>query len=439
MYVRCIAAVLLGLCACNEAAQVRAAEVKTEAPPNPWVVTVEEGSPPRLRYSEVPGLELPVRIGGVTTEWREPVVVVSRAGIGFAGDAVLGLEDGRIPAGEVKGAVVPRLGEAFGSLKGTALMLLADRRLRFGDVVLVMSSALRAGTSWWSFAVRRPEDAVGTVTGEQRVYAMRWDDPVRHTESTREALSLAERSFVLALMITADTLEIGEIRHTGAIDRLARFKREEGYEPVQVFARTLAEKLEPTDRMPTVVFGVDPEVPLERVIAALVSVRGPGPCEWPVSGRGTCWFPEPYLDRHARSLWDLAVPDPGALTVTLAETRGRDPFVTKISVSGDSCVVEREPGLVAARWWSNNTPVRLVVHDDGRQRLLVNTMGELIEVDPAACARFSAEVTRHDVAATDGVALRGFLDVDCALGEVVRFGEKYRARVSGRVNFSPCV
>jgi len=438
-------AVLLGLCACGEAAPI-AKEVAVE---DPWAVRLD-GEPRRMLFAGSSGIELPVRVGEVSTGWNGTVVMITREAVGVAGREVLALAGGRIPAGEVKGPVVPRLAVAIAAVVSdrAPVMLLADRRLRFEDLVLVVNSALRAGSREWSIAVRAPEDPGGTATGELVGFTARWSGRMAELKGTRRELFVGGRTFALALMITREALELGEIRHTGELERLARFTHEEGLEPVRGFARALAGRIEATEYMPYVVFGAEPEVPLERVVAALASVGGTADCSARQfdRDRGVCWFPRPILDGHARSLWDLAVPAPGSLTVTLADReptrRGEGAGTQVFSFAGDRCGVEREPGRVAAKLRANGevrAAVRLIAEDDGRQRVTVEVPRVKLEVkDLAACAKFSAELTRHDVILEEGVGVKGFLEIDCDLGDVTVEDRSYRAEVQGRVNFSPC-
>lgn len=452
MSVRCVAlslSLLLG--ACGEAAPAAAtpsAPIVEEVRPvvDPWAVRID-GEPRRMRFAEASGIELPVRIGEPRTGWGGTVVMITRGAIGVAGKQVIGLEEGRIPAGEVKGPVVPRIVEAITPLMSdrAPVMLLADRRLRFDDFNYVVNSALRAGSGELSIAVRGPEDPGGTATGELGGLTARWSGRVAELKGTRRELFAGGQTFALALMITRDALELGEIRYTGGLEKLARFNHEEGLEPVRGFARALAGRLEATEYLPYVVFGAEPEVPLERVVAALASVGGTVNCEGGPGERekGACWFPLPILDGHAKTLWDLAVPAQGSLTVTLEERGARRGEGSQVfDFGGDRCGVEREPGRVAAKLRANGEvrgAVRLIAEDDGRQRVTVEVPRVKIEVkDLAACAKFSAELTRHDVILDAGVGVKGFLEIDCDLGDVTVEDRAYRAKVQGRVNFTPC-
>ena len=203
--------------------------------------------------------------------------------------------------------------------------------------------------------------------------------------------------------------------------------------------------LEATEYMPYVVFGAEPGVPLERVVAALASVGGTADCSARQfeRDRGVCWFPLPILDGHAKSLWDLAVPVPGSLTVTLEKRGARRGEGSQVfNFAGDRCSVEREPGRVAAKLRANGEvrgAVRLIAEDDGRQRVTVEVPRVKLEVkELAGCAKFSAELTRHDVILEEGVGVKGFLEIECDLGDVRVEDRPYRAKVQGRVNFSPC-
>jgi hypothetical protein len=451
MSVRCVALSLL-LGACGEAAPAvttPSGPIVEEVRPvvDPWAVRLD-GEPRRMRFAESSGIELPVRIGEPRAGWNGMVVMIRREGIGVAGRQVLALADGRIPAGEVKGPVVPRIVEAIAPLLSdrAPVMLLADRRLRFDDFNYVVNSALRAGSRELSIAVRGPEDPGGTATGEMIGLTARWSGRVAELKGTRRELFAGGRTFALALMITNEALELGEIRYTGGLEKLARFKNEEGLEPVRGFARALAGRLEATEYLPYVVFGAEPEVPLERVVAALASVGGTVNCEGGPDERdkGACWFPLAILDGHAKSLWDLAVPAPGSLTVTLEErgARRRSDGSLVFDFAGDRCSVEREPGWVVAKLRANGEvrgAVRLIAEDGGRQRVTVEVPHVKLEVkDLAACAKFSAELTRHDEILEEDVGVKGFLEIECDLGDVMVEDRPYRAKVAGRVNFTPC-
>lgn len=449
MYVRGLAGVLLA-CACEAAPVHQRRPEPVEAAPDPWLVTQEPAISPRLRITEGPWLELPERVGGVTKEWLDPVVVVTREGIGIAGEQVLALEDGRIPAGELKGPVVPRLVEAMTPILPypSTMLLVADRRLRFEDLLHVIHSAVRVESRWWAIAVRRPEDPIGTVTGTIDGVV---GSPFGRVQAapTREELLLDDRSFVLAMMIGAETLELAEIRHSGEFLRLASFPREQGFEPVRVFARGLARRLEPTDHQPVVVFGAHPDVPLERVVAALASVGGTTTCDRRLlfdKDRDACWFPQRILVSGATTLSQLDRLRPGSLVVTTEDLEPRrrrfdPPPVRRWRFQGDSCRVEGGPDHVAARLTGRLTPseARLIQHADGRQRVTLRVLGEDIEVpDLAACAKFVAPIERHEAVEREGVYLTGTLDIKCDLGDVLLRKHPFHVTVQGRVNLAAC-
>lgn len=376
--VRRIAGALLGLCACGEAE-------RPEPVPEPAPVVVPEPAPPvvedpwratlvdeRLMYTPQPSLELPMAAGKLGTPWSEQVaaVVVTDAGVGFNGREVLRFVDGEPPTDARQGRVLAPLVTAISPNPRYArppLVVLADRGMRFERVVDVFYAAARAGWRTWNIALRRADDPAGTAT---LALEIRPPDYAEETVVGDMAPDLTEldlrvHHFVLAMRISADELELAELWHTGELRLLGRVAREAGWEPVRRLAQAANERRTagPPGR---VVFMVDPGVPLERVVAALTSVRGDECDGLGYYGRDGCWFSRPMLvtgdmawrelGRGRGSVWIMGRPryfsanHDGCWSFAADEfrlrTSWRDEFIDPEGMDGPEVVIH---GLLAGR------------------------------------------------------------------------------------------
>lgn len=306
-HVRQIAGVSLWLCACGEAERPEPAPAPAPAvvlrpgPPvveDPWRATLADK---RLMYTPQSSLELPVSAAKLATPWSEQVaaIVVTDAGIGLNGREVLRFVDGEPPEDARQGRVLMPLVAALTpkpDLSRPPFVVIADRRLRFERVVDLFYSAARAGWRSWNIAVRRADDPAGTVTAALAIRPPEYasETIVGDMAPDLDELDLRVHHFVLAMRIAADELELAELWHTGELRLLGRIAHDAGWEPVRRLAQAANERRTPGPAG-RVAFMVDPGVPLERVVAALTSVRGDECDELGYHGRDGCWFSRPML------------------------------------------------------------------------------------------------------------------------------------------------
>lgn len=280
--------------------------------PGAWsrIVQTDGNWPPWASHAFAGQVELPASEAAEFLRSGAATVVISPEAIGMEGEELVRLVEGRVPTSEVKESELPRVRAALEKRREDGdlpynLVVFADRRVRSEVLAGVLRTTTRAGISHVQLAVRRPSDPPYATVAGLSVLARSFGPDINGAD-----LGDGEdpHEFALAVMVSAEAVELGKLRHTGEVEKELHVREADGWKRLSQWGITVAMQLEPTNASPVVVFGARPEVTVQRMISAVASVSGPEctpevQMEWP---RHPCWSDYRVFVADAETLWGLS-------------------------------------------------------------------------------------------------------------------------------------